>query len=102
MKNKVFRGVIKNWQLHHETIPQDLIDEVYPGVGATPVVFTGTVVEDPTGRRSPNDHTRSSLIVSIDEDKGIIETINSTYKIIGKEGGDIFGDLGDKVLNIFY
>lgn len=99
-KSKVFRGVIKNWQLHHLSTPQGLIDEIYPD--STPVVFTGTVVKDPTGRRSPNDHTRSSLIVSIDEDKGIIETINSTYKIIGKEGGDIFGDLGDKVLNIFY
>ena len=100
MKNKTFRGVIRNWQLHHLSIPQDLIDEVYPG--GTPVVFTGTVVEDPTGRRSPNDHTKSSLIVSIDEDKGIIETINSTYEIIGKEGGDVFGDLGDGVSNIFY
>ena len=99
-KAKVFRGTIKSWQLHHLSTPQDLIDKVYPG--GTPVVFTGTVVSDPSGKRSANDHMRSSLITKINSAENTIETVNSYYQMAGKEGGDIFEDMGDSVLNIFY
>ena len=94
-------GIIKNWQLHHLTFLQENIEKVYPGENAKPIVFTGTVVSDPTGRWSPGHHMRSSLIVLIDRKKGIIETINTTYRV-QDEGNDIFSDIGDDVLKVSY
>ncbi len=44
---------------------------------------------------------RSSLIVSLDREKGVIETLNKRYEV-QDEGNDIFGDLGDDILNIVY
>ena len=102
MKKKTNRGTLINWQLHHLSTPQELIDEVYPGVNAKPLLFTGTITKDPSGKRRPNDHMRSSLIVKIDMEKMVIETINSYYKIVGEEGGDIFSDLGDTAMTIYY
>lgn len=102
-KNKKFVGTVKNWQLHHLTISKENIEKVYPGQGALPMVFTGTIVEDRTGRRAPNDHMRSSLIVSINKERTKIETLKSIYKMEAEsEGKDIFPDLNDGVMKIFY
>jgi len=100
-KMKKDGGVIKNWQLHHLTFSKELIEKAYPGKNAKPIVFTGTVLDDPTERWKPGDHMRSSLIVLVDRKKGIIETINTIYKV-KNEGNDIFPDIGNKVLEIFY
>lgn len=66
-----------------------------------PMVFTGTVVEDKAGRWKPGYHMRSTLICKIDRKHGIIETQNTIYNVV-EEGGDIFPDLGNDVLNITY
>ncbi|MCF7835963.1 MAG: hypothetical protein K9M15_02480 [Candidatus Marinimicrobia bacterium] len=100
-KKKKDGGIIKNWQLHHLSFSEELIEKVYPGKNAKPMVFTGTVVDDPTKRWKPGNHMRSSLIVSVDRENGIIETLNTTYKV-QDEGNDIFPDIGDKVLDITY
>ena len=94
-------GIIKNWQLHHLTFSKELIEKAYPGKNLHPMVFTGTIIADPTGRWHPGDHMRSSLIVSIDRKKGIIETLNTVYEV-RHEGGDIFPDIGDDILKISY
>ena len=94
-------GTIKNWQLHHLSFTKEQIEKAYPGKNAKPIVFTGTVVDDSTGGWVPEHHMRSSLIVSIDRKKGIIETINTVYKV-KNEGNDIFPDIGDEILKIFY
>ena len=75
----------------------------YPNVllSPGPVVFTGTVVKDLKGRWEKGFHMRSSLITSINRKKGIIETQNTTYNVIN-EGGDVFSDIGNDVLKIFY
>ena len=56
---------------------------------------------------------RSSLIVNIDRENGIIETRNTMYKVLN-EGGDVISedmskllgkdspDLGDAVMSLFY
>jgi hypothetical protein len=110
MKNKTEKkdgGTIRNWQLHHITLSQGMSDEdfltIFPGalLKPGPMIFTGTVVEDPSGRFSPGWHMRSSYIVNIDRERGIIETVNTIYKV-KDEGGDVFGDLGNDVLSIRY
>jgi hypothetical protein len=93
--------IVKNWQLHTLSIKQELLDEIYPNENYIPYVFTGTVVEDLKERWISGDHMRSSLIKSVDRDKGIIVTKNTTYKVID-EGNDIFPDIGDAVAGIFY
>ena len=107
MNTKKKGGTIRNWQLHHlsklskknskiflQYFPNALLD---PG----PIMFTGTVEECLTGRWKKGYHMRSSYIISINRKKGIIETMNTIYKVID-EGGDTFPDLGEGVLGIFY
>ena len=100
-------GIIKNWQLHHlsklskknskaflKHFPNALLD---PG----PVLFTGTVETCPSGKWDRGFHMKSSYIVSIDREKGIIETMNTIYKT-RNEGNDVLPDLGDGILGILY
>jgi hypothetical protein len=79
------------------------IDKVYPGSNANPIIFTGWVESDPTGRFQVGHHMRSSLIVKETKTKkGIkVETINSVYLLKGPPG-DTMPDLGNAVLNLFY
>lgn len=98
---KKYGGIVSDWQIHNLTAPQEAIEEVYPDMGAKPMVFTGTVVDSP--KFKDGWHMRSSLIVDIDRERGIIETLNTRYKIdTSSEGNDTFKDLGDVALNIFY
>jgi len=105
-------GTIDNWQVHNLSMSQESIDTVYPGENLKPMVFTGTVIGD-TDRWRDGHHMRSSLIVKIDRESGIIETRNTIYKVLN-EGGDSVSDtmavltgkessdLGDGALGIFY
>jgi len=99
-------GLIKNWQLHHITIPEgheELFNKHFPDVIIPPLMFTGTLVDDPTGRWEPGYHMRSTYIISFDRDTGIVETLNTMYKLDMKtEGQDVMPDLGNDVLNVFY
>ena len=98
---KKFGGTIRNWQIHNLSITKKQIREVYNNKRLKPMVFTGTVVDDPTGMWYKGYHMRSSLIEKIDRKKGIIETRNTIYKVIN-EGNDIFQDMGDKITSIYY
>lgn len=95
-------GTIKNWQVHNLSFTKEQIEEVYPGENLKPQIVSGTVVHDPQGRWYPGYHMKTSLIVKIDREKMIVETRNTIYKLAGKEGGDIFKDLGDGIVNIYY
>ena len=97
---KKYGGVITNWQIHNLSSTQDDIENVYPGMGAKPMVFTGTVLKD-SDRWEEGFHMKSSLIVDIDRKSGIIETLNTRYDVVN-EGNDIFPDMGDSVTKIFY
>lgn len=63
-------GLIKNWQV-----------QASEDHGRS--FFTGTVVED-AERFNPGDRMRSSHIISIDRDKGVVETQNTIYKVINE------------------
>jgi hypothetical protein len=100
-------GTIKDWQLHTLADVDDPLmekyKEAYPEMTEDKaMVFTGTVVDDPTCRWQPGFHMRSSLIMTLDRETGIVETQNTVYTLEGEEGGDMFEDLGRGVLNIFY
>lgn len=66
--NKKDGGLIKNYQIQ---------DSVESGS----LVLAGTVVEDPAGRFKLGDRIRSSQIVLIDREEGIIETTNTIYRV---------------------
>ena len=106
MTDKKDGGLIKNWQLHHLEVPDHVLAEFlsyFPTamMDPGPIMFTGTVVHDAAGRWKPGYHMRSTYICSIDRERGLIETQNTIYRVID-EGGDIFPDLGNGVLKIFY
>ena len=107
-KTKKFGGTIKNWQLHtivkaddeekmmkmRELAPDIMTENAY--------IFTGTVVEDPTGRFEDGWSFKSSVVVNIDRENGIIETRNSIYKV-QDEGNDYTGgDLGPAAMGIYF
>jgi len=103
---KKYGGTIEKWQMHTITDNVDdlaqvkeLIENFNMDKG---MVFTGTVLEDPTGRFEVGFHMRSSLIISYDKETGRCETANTIYTLKGEEGGDIFKDMGPAVMNIFY
>ena len=98
-------GTIKNWQLHHLTHTQKDIESVYPGKNAKPLIFSGTVVDDPTGRWLPGYHMRSSLIVKMTKNADgshSVETLKTLYKLIGDGGDDVIPDMGNNITKIFY
>ena len=99
-------GTIKNWQMHIASDkPKDLVKakELNPDFEMDKVmVFTGTVVDDPTGRWLPGYHMRSTLVLKHDVETGIVETQNTIYKLEGEEGGDVLNDMGAAVMNIYY
>lgn len=99
-------GKIKNWQLHHIVIPEGHekeFKEAFPEVMYPPIMFTGTLVDDPTGRWQPGYHMRSTYFVSFDRKTGVVETLNTIYKLDMKtENMDRLPDLGNAVLGIFY
>jgi len=105
-KVKKFGGTITNWQTH--TLFDDpkivaKVKERCPNIKTDTIMcFTGTVVEDPTGRWEPGYHMRSSTICHLDTENGIIETFNTIYKIEVDNGNDCFSDLGQGVTRIFY
>ncbi len=97
---------IRNWQLHTIEIDdknKELFQTHFPNVIYPPILFTGTVVEDIKNRWNPGDHMRSTYVVLLDRQNGIIETMNSTYEMdMTTENQDIFGNLNNKVLSLFY
>ena len=99
-------GNIKNWQLHHITLTEveaKLFTKHFPDAIINPIVFTGTVVDDQTGRWQPGYHMRSTYIVSFNRITGIFESLNTIYKLdMETEGMDTMPDLGRDVLKIFY
>jgi hypothetical protein len=106
VKKKNVGNIIRNWQLHHLTVPtksKKLLQKRYPNalLDPGPMIFTGTVVNDSAGRWAKGFHMRSSLITSINRKKGIIKTQNTVYNVVD-EGGDVFPDIGNDVLKIFY
>ena len=101
-------GLIRNWQLHHLTLPaiegfEAQFIATFPSVllDPGPLKFSGTVVEDSAGRYKPGWHMISSYICSIDRERGVIETINTIYKVIA-EGNDELPDMGNDILNVLY
>jgi len=100
-------GKIKNWQLHHLKYDESLREEfetIEPRVDFDNIMMvTGTVVNEPTGRWKPGNHFRSSMIINIDREENIIETLNTIYHFDPEtEGQDRMPDLGNGVLGIFY
>ena len=102
-------GNISHWQLHHLEVPEEHMGtfwEHFPELKKDkiqPVMFTGNVVDDPTGRWQPGFHMRSTYIINFDRETGVVETLNTMYKLdMNTEGMDTFPDLGNGVLKIFY
>lgn len=102
---KVFRGTINGWQLHHLSVSQERLNEIAEREGGEkvlPLIITGTVKNDPSGRFEPGWHMRTSLLTLFDEENGYCETRYSVYQLEGGNGSDVMPDMGNAVLKIFY
>ena len=97
-------GTIKNWRIHKLTASQKMVDKAFPNEKLKPMVMSGEVVYDPVGRWLPGHTIRSSLIVSIDKKRGIVETRNTMYKLQGEgdNKGSVFPEMGNAILNVFW
>ena len=93
---------IKNWQQHTINIAEHLIREQFPDCRLDQVlIFTGTVINDESGRYDVGWHCKTSPAINYDRENGIVETRGSIYVLEGPSG-DKFPDLGAGVLKIFY
>ena len=96
------KTIIKNWQQHSLDLPNDLVRAHFPDCKLDqPLVFTGTVISDESGRYEPGWKCRSSLAINYDRENGIVETRNSIYILKGHAGGPL-PDLRTDVLKITY
>jgi len=94
-------GYIEHWTFNTLSVTPERAAEAGVEVKTDKVyILSGNIVEDPTGRFNDGDHFRSSLVIEIDEENGIVETNNTIYRLQGDSDG--LGDLGDLILKIFY
>jgi len=99
--DKKFGGTIENWTLNKLTITKEKLKELRPDIVVDEaMILSGYVVEDPLGRWQPGFHMRSSIIIDIDRENGIIETENTIYHVQGEEKPE--NDMGDSILRVFY
>ncbi len=103
---KKFGGTLTHWQLH--TIFEKEEDmkvalEKYPGmVTDKAYIFTATVVEDPTGRWEPGFSMRSSMVLRVDPEAGIIETANTIYRVVHEGDSYLAGDCGRMAMSVYF
>lgn len=107
---KKYGGKLGGWQIHKLKYTDSQLRALkllYPDAitDPAPMVITGIVKEDPTGRWGDGSHFRSSLIVKLDRVENRIETCNTFYDFDPEdEGKDPYlnKDIGNLAINIFY
>ena len=96
-------GVIEHWDFNTLSYTAEIVKERL-GIEIktdNAMILSGYIKEDPTGRFELGNHFRSSMIIEIDEENGIVETSNTIYRLAGPAGEGL-GDLGDLILKVFY
>ena len=96
---KKFGGTIKDWCL--QTLYEgdseqyaSLKEEFTDMQTEKAYIFTGEVVEDPLGRWQVGWNMKSSLVLHVDREAGIIETANTIYKVQDEGPSYTNGDIG--------
>jgi len=96
-------GVIERWTFNTLSYTAEDIKEK-TGIEIktdNALILSGYVKEDPTDRFAIGNHFRSSLIIEIDEENGIVETNHTIYRLHG-EADKGLPDLGNLILKVFY
>mgnify|MGYP006959932350 FL=1 len=96
-------GVIENWTFNTLSYTKEEVKEKVDIDIKTDMalVLSGYIKEDPTRRFTIGHHFRSSLIIEVDDENGIVETANTIYRLYGGAGEGL-PDLGDLILKVFY
>lgn len=96
-------GVITEWTLNTLSVaPKEINDFADMGVRTDKCyILSGYIKEDPTGRFEVGFHFRSSIVIDIDEDKGLVETQNTIYRLDGPADQGI-ADMGDLIMKVTY
>ena len=98
---KKFGGVITEWTLNTLSFTKEQVADTGVTVKTDKVyILSGTIKSDPTGRFEVGHHFRSSVVIELDKEKGIVETNNTIYHLHGETGG--LGDMGDLIMKVFY
>ncbi len=96
-------GVITQWTLNTLSITPERVNELI-GVDVRMkecYMLSGYIKEDPTGRFEIGHHFRSSLVVDVDEENGLVETQYTIYTLDGPAGEGL-DDIGDLITKVFY
>ena len=96
-------GVITEWTLNTLSYTPERVKEL-AGVDVRTdkcFILSGYVKEDPTGRFEVGFHFRSSLVIDVDEENGLVETRNTIYRLDGPAGKGL-PDMGDMIAKVFY
>ena len=78
-------GTLENWCIHIIQFSDKALatlKQVYPG--AIPMVVTGSVVEDRSGRFDSGSPLRTSWVMYADPNTKVIQTQNSVYMLLGE------------------
>ncbi len=98
---KKYGGIITEWSLNTLSFSVDQVRALGVEIKTDKVfILSGFIKEDPTGRFEIGDHFRSSVVIDVDAEKGIVETQKTIYHLHGESGG--YGDMGDMITRIFY
>ena len=97
-------GVIVDWTLNVLSYTPEELANIGVEVRTDKVyILSGYVKEDPTGRFQPGWHFRSSPVVEIDAENGIVETRNTIYRIEGEANSEnALPDMGNMIMKVFY
>ncbi len=103
---KKFGGTITDWCLH-TLYPGDSdefrqLTEEFDIQTDAAYIFTGTVKEDPLGRWEEGWSMKSSLVLHVDREAGIIETANTIYKVEDENESYTGGDIGRAAMSIYF
>lgn len=98
--DKKYGGFISDWTIHNFDV-SDEVKQLYENSGVKPQIMTGVVKEDPLGRWEIGWEMKSSLIVNVDRENGIVETMNTIYKVdLDSEHPE--NDLGNLAASIYF
>lgn len=94
-------GIIENWTLNTLSFKPEQVRERGFDIKTDKVyILSGYIKEDPTGRFLPGWHFKSSVVLDVDFENGIVETANTIYHVEGKCNWG--ADLGNLILKVFY
>ena len=89
----------KKTKAHSKKYGGELTDWTIHTLSTGVKIMTAVVVSDPLNRWEEGWTMRSSPVLNVDRDKGIVETMNTIYSV---DENEIDNDVGDFVMSFYF